>query len=83
MIDGTRSSADALDRLQMVPNRMLARPAGSASHPAGTLAEVSTRAAIQIASGMVMDTRNRLSGNPPVFRWTMVSRQASACVSDV
>ena len=55
--EGTRSSAQAIDRIQADPTFTLARPAGLASHPTGRLPGVSVHALARTEAGIVTDTR--------------------------
>ncbi len=66
--EGTAKIAERFERNHSVPKRMLARPAGSASHPTGKLDTVSIVAPSQRSSGIVIATRYRFSGKPPAVR---------------
>ena len=70
--------ADRRTFSQALPNAVLVRLGGRASQPTGNEAGSCSSLASQTFTGIVISTRYRLSGMPPAFRWTMVSRQASA-----
>ena len=55
--DGTIRTAEFPDRNQSDPNLMLARPAGSASHPTARLKAFSLWAVAQTWSGIATSTR--------------------------